>query len=421
VTSARSPGREGPSVRRILLADADAFYVAVARQEDPEGAGRAQLLLVGGSPERRGVVTSASYETRVYGVRSAMPMAQALRLCPGATVVGVPRRACATKSAEIKHELERYAPIVEPASIDEFYLDLTGTESLYGGEPLAATARRIREAVLSGSGITISVGGGTSKLIAKLAAERAKPHAGGIGVCVVDPGTEAAFLSELALAALPGVGPKFAERLKRRGLVSVRDALSLDPGTMAQWFGPTTGAWLYNRIRGIDTSSVEPHGMPKSVSREETFARDLASDAALERELLELAVRVSGDLRRQGLRARTVTVKLRDHDFKTRTARETLREPVSTDRPVRDAARRLLQRLRAARRVPARLIGVALAGLSLDTAGRLAEQLRLFDETSREPLETDRERALTQALDRIGARYGTGHLVRARQLTPPGD
>jgi len=408
-------------VRRILLADADAFYVAVARQVDPERAGRARLLLVGGSPEGRGVVTSASYETRAYGVRSAMPMAQALRLCPGATVVGVPRRACAEKSAEIRAELERHAPVVEPASIDEFYLDLTGTESLYGGETLAATARRIRDAVLVASGITLSLGGGASKLIAKLAAERAKPHRGGDGVHVVDPGNEAAFLSGLELAAIPGVGPKFAERLRRRGLVMVPDALALDRATMTHWFGPGTGAWLYDRIRGVDGSAVVPHGVPKSVSREETFARDLSSDVALERELVDLAIRVAGDLRRHGLRARTVTVKLRDHDFTTRTARATLKQAVTTDRPIREAARRLLQRLRAARREPARLIGVALSGLSADAGAPATDQLQLFDAPDHEPLETERERALTQAVDRIGERFGREHLVRGRQLTRPGE
>lgn len=417
----RPAGPGAQPVRRILLADADAFYVAVARQVDPEGAGRARLLLVGGSPEGRGVVTSASYETRAYGVRSAMPMAQALRLCPGATVVGVPRRACAEKSAEIRAELERHAPIVEPASIDEFYLDLTGTESLYGGEPLVATARRIRDAVLAASGITLSLGGGTSKLIAKLAAERAKPHRGGDGVCVVDPENEATFLSGLELAAIPGVGPKFAERLMRRGLVMVPDALALDRATMTHWFGPGTGAWLYDRIRGVDGSAVVSHGVPKSVSREETFARDLSTDAALERELLDLAVRVAGDLRRHGLTARTVTVKLRDHDFTTRTARQTLRQAVTTDRPIREAARRLLQRLRAARRVPARLIGVALSGLSADAGAPTTEQLQLFDDPDHEPLETERERALTEAVDRIGARFGREHLVRGRQLTRPGE
>src|SRR5437773_8859832 len=146
-----------PWDRRILLVDADAFYVAVARLVDPDGAGKAPLLIVGGSAERRGVVTSASYEARAYGVHSAMPMARAVRLCPSATVVPVPWEACARKSREIKDVLQRFTPAAEQASSDEFYLDLTGTEKLYGGEPLAATAGRL------------GPGGGASTLVAELA------------------------------------------------------------------------------------------------------------------------------------------------------------------------------------------------------------------------------------------------------------
>src|SRR5690349_10331820 len=141
------------ATRRILLADADAFYVAVARLVDPEGAGRARCLVVGGSAEHRGVVTSASYEARAFGLHSAMPMARAMRLCPEAVVVPVPWEACAAKSREIRITLERHAPVVEQASQDEFYLDLSGTEKLYGHEPLAETAQRIRGAVVQATGL----------------------------------------------------------------------------------------------------------------------------------------------------------------------------------------------------------------------------------------------------------------------------
>ena len=151
---------DGPA-KRILLVDCDAFFVQVARLQDPEGAGRAELLLVGGSPKGRGVVTSASYEARKFGVRSAMPTAEALRLCPGATVVGVPRSACIRKSHEIKELLKGLAPVVQAASIDEFYLDLTGTDRLFR-ESLEATATRIRERVLEETGVSVSIGGSTS-------------------------------------------------------------------------------------------------------------------------------------------------------------------------------------------------------------------------------------------------------------------
>ncbi|MGH7443730.1 MAG: DNA polymerase Y family protein, partial [Longimicrobiales bacterium] len=155
--------------RRILLVDCDQFFVQCARLADPDGAGRESLLLVGGTSAQRGVVTSASYETRRFGVRSGMPTARALKLCPQATVVPVPRALCGEKSRAVRTVLERFAPLVEPASIDEAYMDLAGTERLYHDEPLANTARRIQAAVLHESEIVVSIGGGTSKLIAKLA------------------------------------------------------------------------------------------------------------------------------------------------------------------------------------------------------------------------------------------------------------
>jgi DNA polymerase-4 len=166
------------SPRRILLVDADAFFVAVARQEDPEGAGQATLLIVGGRPGSRGVVCSASYECRAYGVRSAMPIARALKLCPQATCVPVPRGACSARSKEIQQVLATFAPIVQASSIDEWYCDMGGTEALYGHESLEATAHRIRDAVFAATGLTVSIGAGTSRLVAKMAVELAKPKPG---------------------------------------------------------------------------------------------------------------------------------------------------------------------------------------------------------------------------------------------------
>jgi len=223
--------------RRILLADADAFFVAVARMVDPEGAGKAPLLIVGGTRESRGVVCSASYEARKYGVRSAMPIARALRLCPQAMCVPVPRRACSEKSRQIRAVLDRFAPIVEGASVDEWYLDLGGTEGLYANEPLAVTAARIRGAVVAATSLSVSIGGGTTKLVAKLAVERAKPKpgSGATGVHVVAPGDEARFLATFDLADIPMIGPRFQERLAKLGMRKVTDVLQYDAATLAQW------------------------------------------------------------------------------------------------------------------------------------------------------------------------------------------
>jgi DNA polymerase-4 len=400
------------SMRRILLADADAFYVAVARLVDPDGAGRAGLLIVGGSPAHRGVVTSASYDARAYGVHSAMPMARAVRLCPDAMVVPVPWAACGRTSREIRTVLERFAPTVEQASSDEFYLDLSGTERLYRDEPLSETARRIRHAVHEETQMWMSIGGGTSKLVAKLAAEVAKPRGpGGEGVCVVDAGAEAAFLRQFALADLPLVGPKAQTRLARLGWRSVRDVQPLEQRELIARLGEREGAWLWERVRGIDDSPVTAWAEPKSISRDTTFSTDLESDDDLLRELLVQVDRATSDLRSDGLVARTVTVKLRDADFTTRQAARTLPEPVLTDRAVYSVARALLARLRAARRTPARLIGVALS--QLERPGMAAQLALLEAERDRAP-ETARDRALTRAMDAVRERFGPDALGRAR-------
>lgn len=394
-----------PAPPRILLADCDAMFCAVARLVDPNGAGKSPLLVVGGRRGGRGVVCSASYEARAFGVRSGMPIRTAERLCPDALFVPVPRKACGEKSQEVRAVLEEWSPIVEPASIDEFYLAMSGTEALYRHEPLAETAARIREDVLSRTGLSVSIGGGTNRLVAKLAVERAKPHAGGPtpGVHVVPPGQEAAFLTTLELAAIPGIGPKLLERLGRYNLRTVAEAVRIDEATLVSWTGPRTGEWLFRRLRGEGSSEVTAHGEAKSVSREETFPEDLGTDGELEVELLRLVVRVARDLRDDGLRARTITVKLRDHDFRTRQASRTLAEPVESDRAIHQVARELFAKLRAARQVPARLLGVGLSQFGEEDRAR---QLGLFPAASGAAVETPKDRTVAQTVDRINAKYG---------------
>jgi len=391
--------------RRILLADADAFFVAVARMVDPDGAGKDPLLIVGGTRESRGVVCSASYEARKYGVRSAMPIARALRLCPQAMCVPVPRRACSDKSRQIRAVLDRFAPIVQGASIDEWYLDLGGTEGLYDNEPLAVSAARMRDAVIAETTLSVSVGGGTTKLVAKLAVERAKPKpgSGATGVHVVAPGDEQRFLATFDLAEIPMVGPRFQERLAKLGMRKVTDVLPYDAATLAQWLGAREAAWLYNRVRGIDSSEVESHGEAKSISRDETFPADIDDDNDLTRELLALVTRAAADLRGDAMTARTITVRIRDYDFKTRQASRTLDAPVISDRVILEVARRLLSRLRQARRVPARLLGVGLSSLAVDAT---ADQLTLFRRNDSELTETDRDRVIARTIDRVRAKFG---------------
>lgn len=353
---------------------------------------------------------SASYEARAYGVRSAMPMARALRLCPGATVVPVPWQACADKGREIGAVLRRFTPAVEQASSDEFYLDLSGTERLYHDESLAAIAGRIRAAVLAETTLSLSIGGGTTRLVAKLAAGVAKPVPGGAadGVYVVAPGDEADFMARFTLADLPHVGPKFQERLARLGLVTVSDVVRHEREALVRWLGERAGGWLYDRVRGRDASRVEPDREAKSVSRDETFPTDLDDDAALAARLLALADRASADIRDAGLVARTVTVKLRDADFTTRQASRTLAEPVQSDRAVFAVACQLLAKLRRARRSPARLLGVALSHLSAADDER---QLSLLEPPGG-GLETERDRTLARVIDDIRGKFGPRSLGR---------
>ncbi|MFI5311138.1 MAG: Y-family DNA polymerase [Gemmatimonadales bacterium] len=391
----------------VLLADADAFFVAVARAVDPEGAGRAPLLIVGGRPGSRGVVCSASYETRVFGVRSAMPISQALKLCPGAMCVPVPRHACSAASRAIRRVLERFTPVVEGASIDEWYLDLTGTELLYGHEPVEVTARRIRDAVSEATAMSVSIGGGPNKLIAKLAAERAKPSRSpeARGVFVVESDGVLAFMQTVTLAEIPGIGPKLQARLRKLGLVTVSDVLPHELATLERWLGASTAAWLHDRVRGESRSSVEPHAPTKQMSREETFDRDIADPAKLASELRHLSARVAADMRGDGLAARTITVKLRTNDFTTRSAGRTLRESVESDRAIAETALVLLDQLRRERKAPARLVGVALSNLS---RGRDAEQISIFGPEAENPEapERERDRALSRAVDRVRLRFG---------------
>lgn len=392
--------------RRILLVDCDQFFVQCARLADPDGAGREQLLLVGGSSRQRGVVTSASYETRRFGVHSGMPTAQAVRLCPAATVVPVPRKLCIEKSRQVRTVLETFTPVVEPASIDEAYLDMSGTEALYHDQPLSDTAERIRRNVLRDTEISVSVGGGPTRVVAKLAVKRAKPA----GVHVVAPDDVLPFLQSFDLADIPGVGPVFAEELARLGLVTVEQAQQRDEAALEAWLGRSRGHWLYRRIRGIDGGEVVPDRQARSMSREETFVEDIDDDEELETELLRLTVRLGRDLRQHELRARTITVKLRDADFRTRQSARSFDHAVESDRALFNAARERLATLRRARRAPARLIGIAASGL---VSASTPVQLGMFDEDAPE---TERDRRLAHMYDEVRRRFGSDAVRPGRLL-----
>ncbi|MFL5541372.1 MAG: hypothetical protein ACJ8J0_20460 [Longimicrobiaceae bacterium] len=391
--------------RRILLADCDSYFVRCAMLADPEGAGKAELLLVGGRADARGVVTSASYAARRYGVHAGMPMSQAVRLCPAAMVVPVPGEMVQRKHHEVRAVLDEFAPVVEAASVDEFYLDLTGTEELYRHEPLADTARRIQQAVLERTGISLSIGGAAVRTLAKMAASVHKPF----GVHVVEPGAEAEFIAGFELSDIPGVGPAFADALRRRGATRVSDLLPLDEQTLVAWVGEGRGRWLWQLAHGREGgSAVTPRAPQKSISHERTFPQDLTSEEEIEAKLLYLVTETGASLRADGLKARTVTVKLRYADFTDRSASRTVAEPLESDRALYAVARGLLRKLRAQRRGGVRLLGVGVSKLG---EGEEAEPM-LFE--APQGIESDRDRRLSAATDRLRGRFGREAVLPAR-------
>lgn len=372
--------------------DLDAFFVEVCRQHQPALRG-VDLLIVGGRRESRGVVQSASYGARRYGVRSGMPIGQAARLCPGATFVRGEFARYREASRAVAAVIARHAPIAVMTGLDEGYLDLSGTDLLHPVS-LLGVAEQVRAEIREATGLDCSIGIGPNRMIAKIASDYAKPRA----ICEVRPGWERGFAAGLALAAIPGVGPRTARRLTAHGLVDVAQVQAMPPGQLEQLVGRDEAAWLMRRAAGRGGSRVAARDRPKSVSRETTFSRDLASLAALDRVLLLLTARVAGQLRDDGLVAGAIVLKLRHTDFVTVTRRRTLPCPTALDRELIEPARALLGPAFAtarARRQGIRLIGIAATSL------RPAEAPDLF-----EPPQRARERELTDAVDRVRARFG---------------
>jgi DNA polymerase-4 len=321
-------------------------------------------------------------------------------------VVGVPRGACAAKSREIREALVELAPVVQPASIDEFYLDLSGTERLFA-ESLEATAWRIRKEILERTGVSVSIGGGTRRMIAKLAAGLAKPA----GVHIVAPSMELDFMRRLELSDIPGIGPALLDSLRDRGLNRVEEALEIEEHWLQAWFGDHRGSWLFRRVRGLDDSLVDPRSRRKSISSERTFFEDLDGDEDLEHQLLKQVESVGKVLRRKALRTRTITVKLRDNDFRTRSASHTVPDPIESDRAIFEVGRVLLRSLRSKRRRPARLLGVGATNLGPASD---APQLAFFEAS--DELEGERDRMLSKIMDGLRERFGDDAIVPGRMV-----
>ncbi|MHC5012087.1 MAG: DNA polymerase IV [Planctomycetota bacterium] len=372
--------------RTILHVDMDAFFASVEQLDHPPWRGKPVLV---GSEERRGVVAAASYEARAFGCHSAQPMSIALRRCPQA-IVARPRGArygeMSRRMFAILHDM---TPLVEGLSIDEAFLDLTGTERLMG--PAVEVAARIRARIRRELGLTASVGVAPNKFLAKLASDLEKPD----GLTVIHAGNLDDVILPLPVTRMWGVGPKTAERLEAAGIRTFADLRALTPEELNRRFG-SAGEHFHRLCRGVDDRPVTPHGEAKSMGREQTFAEDLRDPLEVRRILLRQCDEVARRLRKHGVHAGNVTVKIRYGDFETITRSHGLAAPTDLTAEIRQAAKALFDRWSARSFRPVRLIGV--------TAGRLRHggvQKDLFAEPNRE-----RQRALDDAVDRIRDRFG---------------
>jgi DNA polymerase-4 len=391
--------------RVILHADMDAFYAAIEQRDRPELRGRP--VIVGGSSER-GVVAAASYEARSYGVHSAMPSALARRLCPEAVFVSGSMGKYGAESKKIFAIFERFTPLVEGLSLDEAFLDLTGSERLLG--PPREVGARLRAEVRRETGLAVSVGIAPVKLVAKIASDLAKPD----GLLSVEPGELRGFLDPLPVSRIWGVGPVAEARLVHAGFATIGDLARagdrLLEGRLGEW-----GTGFARLARGEDLREVAPWRDPVSMSEENTFERDVAERAVLEEAILAHAEAVARRLRRSGWRARTVVLKLKlggrvragPRGFPLLTRRATLAEATDDGVLLARAARELLARERGL--PPVRLLGVGTTNLLAAEGG----QLPLFEAPA-----AARRTRLNRALDELSERFGSRAVVRGAAATP---
>ncbi|GAA2068182.1 DNA polymerase IV [Streptomyces albiaxialis] len=385
----------------ILHLDMDAFFAAVEQASKPSLRGKP--VIVGGLGPR-GVVSTASYEARRFGVHSAMPMAQARRLCPNAAYLG-PRFGLYRQVSEVVMGLlGELSPLVEPLSLDEAFVDLEAGEALSEAGSGREVGERLRRAIRAETGLSGSVGLAGSKMLAKIASEQAKPD----GLVLIEPGTEQEMLAPMSVRTLPGVGPATAETLRRAGITTVGETAEAGEAELLRLLGKAHGTSLYAMAHGIDERPVVAERDAKSVSVEDTYDVDLTDRTRVQMEVARLAERCVERLRGAGRSGRTVVIKVRSYDFSTLTRSETLRGPTDDPAVVKEAAARLIDLVDTTAGV--RLLGVGVSGLADFTQEDLFAQARAAQEEAEETAGADdAERA-----DRLGdgdgagARAGTG-------------
>ncbi len=388
-------------MRRIIHLDMDAFFAAIEQRDHPEYKGKP--VIVGGLPNTRGVVSTCSYEARAFGVHSAMPLREAFRRCPHGVFLPGRMRRYQEVSAALMKILREYTPLVEPLSCDEAFLDVTGSERLFG--PAEEIARLIVTRIEAELELTASVGIAPNKFLAKVASDLQKPK----GFVVVKPGEERAFLAPLPISKLWGVGPKTAANLRQLGLQTIGDLQKRSVEELRRHLGET-GEQLYRLALGIDDRPVTPEDEVKSIGHEITLSTDTDNRDFLEGVLLSLSEKVARRLRRQGLIGRVITLKIRDTDFHTITRRTTLSQATAFEEVIYQTARALAEENQWGKK-PVRLLGVSVSGLQKSETG----QVPLFNEPAQQDL-----RRLHQTIDQIKDRFGEKAITRGRLLIKKG-
>lgn len=386
----------------------DAFFAAVEVHDHPELKGKP--IVVGSPPDKRGVVSTCSYEARKYGIHSAMPSRTAFKLCPHAVFLPVNGRRYHEVSDQIMEIFRSFTPLVEPLSSDEAFLDVTGARYLFGDGP--AIARKIKAAVLEKTGLTCSVGVASNMFLAKIASDLNKPD--GLTIVPTDEKGIAAFLAPLPVKRMWGVGKKTQEVLETHRIRTIGDLQRADPAKLAAWVGENSAAWFRRLAFGIDERELEIESEEKSISNEITFDEDERDGKAVEAALLDLTDKVGSRLRRAGFYATTAQIKLRWKDFSTITRQKQMSPPCCDDITLRETALKLLRK--ETLHSPVRLIGFGVSGLRR-TAD--ASQLDLFQSPEKQS-STKREQ-LSRAVDRIRERFGRKSIRRGSNLDNPSD
>lgn len=381
-----------PKPRSIIHVDLDAFFCSVEELLEPAIRGKA--IIVGADPHGRGVVAAASYEARRYGVHSAMPIGQAARLCPDGVFLRPRHGLYSEYSHKVMTLLEEYTPLVEQVSIDEAFMDVTGSQLLFGSAEDIGHA--IQRRILDELGLPCTVGIAANKLVAKVASELGKPR----GLVVVASGDEAEFLAPLPVERLWGVGPKTAQRLHAQGVRAIGELAALRPQLLRAQFGKM-GEYLHQRASGIDQSPVEPSHERKSVSQDHTFEKDTAEPSVVEAKLLELSEGVARQLRQESWRARTITLRLRYANFHTITRSRTLSQPTDLGDTLYKVGLELLRHEWSGQPL-VRLVGIGASNLVAATTAPVG----LFDQ------EQEKRRKLDRTVDRLRERFGDNALRR---------